>query len=52
MSRPRIVAVLRIKNVARWIRRTLESIRPLADAVVILDDGSTDETAFICRSWT
>jgi glycosyltransferase involved in cell wall biosynthesis len=41
---------MRVKNEARWIRRSIESIRPLCETVVVFDDNSTDETADICRS--
>lgn len=47
----KVVAVLRVKNVSRWFRRTLASIAPVVDAAIVLDDGSTDETPAICREF-
>lgn len=44
--------MLRIKNEQRWIARVLESILPLCDRIVVLDDHSTDETREICRSYS
>ena len=42
---PRIAAMLRVKNEGRWIKRVIESIKPLCDAgIFVLDDGSTDDT--------
>jgi Glycosyl transferase family 2/Methyltransferase domain len=47
---PRIAGMLRVKNEARWIKRVIESIKPLCDAGVwVLDDASTDETIPIMR---
>ncbi len=39
-----IVGMMRVKNEARWIRKSVESILRLCDRVVILDDHSTDGT--------
>lgn len=41
--------MMRIKNEARWIARSIASILPLCDRVFILDDHSTDDTVAICR---
>lgn len=38
------VGALRVKNEARWIRRSIESILPLCERVVVFDDHSTDTT--------
>jgi len=40
--------ITRIKNESRWIRRNLERTFQVASAVVIWDDGSTDDTERIC----
>jgi glycosyltransferase involved in cell wall biosynthesis len=42
--------MMRVKNEARWIGSALASVGGLADGVVILDDGSTDGTADVCRT--
>ena len=42
--------MLRVKNESRWIKRVLDSILPLCDAVVVLDDKSDDDTPHICAS--
>jgi glycosyltransferase involved in cell wall biosynthesis len=37
--------MLRVKNEARWIKRSIESIAPLCNAGIwVLDDNSTDDT--------
>lgn len=46
---PRIAAVLRVKNEARWIDRVIGSLGELCNAgVFVMDDGSNDDTAEIC----
>lgn len=42
------VAMLRVKNEARWMPEVLESILPLCTRVFVFDDHSTDETVTIC----
>jgi GT2 family glycosyltransferase len=47
---PRIAAMLRVKNEARWIRKVILSIKPLCNAgIFVMDDGSTDGTRLICE---
>jgi len=51
MDAPKIIATLRLKNEERWIRKTLESVSDICDEIVILDDGSTDNTIKICKEF-
>lgn len=48
-SRPVIAAVLIARDEARCILRCLESIRPWVDRMVVLDTGSSDDTAALAR---
>lgn len=41
-TRKQTVAQYRIRNEAKWLRRSLERTFQVADTVVIFDDGSTD----------
>ena len=50
MVDPVIVGAMRVKNEARWIRRSIESILPICSRVIVLDDHSTDQTAVIATS--
>jgi glycosyltransferase involved in cell wall biosynthesis len=45
----RLSVVIITKNEERHIRRCLESVREIADDVVVVDSGSTDGTEAICR---
>ena len=45
-----IVTIIRVKNEGKYIAHTLASLEGLGGKVVVLDDGSTDDTAAICRS--
>lgn len=47
---PRIICQMRIKNEERWLKDVLDQIALVADGIVILDDGSTDETPQICQA--
>lgn len=44
-----MIGLLRVKNEARWIKRCIESILPVCDNVLVLDDHSKDGTAEICE---
>lgn len=48
-NRPKIAAMLRVKNEARWIPEVLEALRPICFATMVLDDHSTDETAILAE---
>lgn len=52
-NRPRkqkLIAVYRVKNAARWMKRSLDSAAQFADGAVVLDTGSTDDTLKIAQS--
>ena len=51
MTETKIVAVYRIKNEEKWIEKSLESVLDISSEVVILDDGSTDDTLSICKKF-
>jgi glycosyltransferase involved in cell wall biosynthesis len=40
-----IVGIMRVKNEARWIERSIHSILPVCDRVLVFDDHSEDGTA-------
>jgi len=48
-ARPRIVCVMQLRNEARLLEGCLAHLRAHVDGFVLLDDGSTDETAHIAR---
>ena len=39
-----VVGAMRVKNEARWIERSIQSILPFCRTVFVFDDGSTDMT--------
>ena len=45
----KIVTVYRLKNEEKWIKKSLESVSSFCDSIVILDNGSTDNTLKICK---
>tara|TARA_B110001454_G_scaffold218234_1_gene245674 strand:- start:2562 stop:3314 length:753 start_codon:yes stop_codon:yes gene_type:complete len=51
MDFPKIVTIYRIKNESRWIKQSLEAVSEISDEIIILDDGSTDNTVEICKSF-
>jgi glycosyltransferase involved in cell wall biosynthesis len=48
---PKLTAGIRVKNGERWAQECLASLSRFVDAIVILDDGSTDATPDTCRSF-
>ncbi|MDO5667910.1 MAG: glycosyltransferase family 2 protein [Alcaligenaceae bacterium] len=51
-SKPTLAIAMIVKNEARLLAKCLESVAGLADEIVILDSGSTDETEAIARRYT
>ena len=45
-----MIGLLRVKNEARWIERSISSILPVCDRVLVMDDHSSDGTPDLCRS--
>ena len=39
-----IIGALRVRNEARWIERSLRSLLPICERIIVLDDHSTDGT--------
>ncbi len=46
-----VIGAMRIKNESQWIKRSIESQLGICDKVLVLDDGSTDDTRDIVRSF-
>jgi glycosyltransferase involved in cell wall biosynthesis len=44
-----IFGALRVRNESRWIKRVIQSIKPLCREILVLDDFSDDDTADICE---
>lgn len=51
MYEPTIIAMLRLKNEERWIKKTLETLSEICNGMVIVDDGSIDNTVKICETF-
>lgn len=45
----KIVLITMIRNESKIIRRMMETARPILDAIVVLDTGSTDNTIEVCK---
>ena len=51
MNDPKIVVMIAVKNGEPWISKTLKSASEVCKEIVVLDDGSTDNTLEICKSF-
>lgn len=49
--RPGVTLAMIVRNEAAKLRRCLESVRPAVDDIVVVDTGSTDETATIAQEF-
>ena len=50
-SRAVLTAILVVRDEAHCLERCLRSIAPIADEIVVIDSGSTDDTVAIARSF-
>jgi hypothetical protein len=47
----RVACMMRVKNEARWIKHTIDSVRELCGAdIYVMEDGSTDDTRAIAEA--
>ena len=47
----KVACMMRVKNEARWIQHTIDSVRDLCgDLIYVMEDGSTDDTRAICEA--
>ena len=47
----KVACMMRVKNEARWIKHTIDSVRELCgDLIYVMEDGSTDDTRAICEA--
>jgi len=44
------LGLLRVRNEARWIERSVRSLLPVCESILVMDDHSEDETAAICAA--
>ncbi len=49
-QQPKLVAAYRVKNARDFIEASLDATAKFADAIVVLDDGSTDGTSDLLRN--
>lgn len=49
---PTLSIAMIVKNEEKWLPRCLDSIREVADEIIIVDTGSTDETVTIAKCYT
>lgn len=43
-----VVGIMRVKNEGRWIEQSIQSILPVCDRVMVMDDHSVDDTLYVC----
>lgn len=48
-DRPRLTVAMIVRNAAACVRESLDSIRGIADEIVVLDTGSTDDTLAVAK---
>ena len=51
MNTPKITAIYRVKNEARFIEQSIKSVIDFCSEIIVLDDNSTDKTVEICSSF-
>ena len=51
MNRPKITAIYRVKNEARFIEQSIKSVVDLCSEIIVLDDNSIDNTTEICSGF-
>ena len=51
MNTPKITAIYRVKNEARFIEQSIKSVFDFCSEIIVLDDNSTDGTVEICSSF-
>ncbi|AZO93811.1 glycosyltransferase [Halocella sp. SP3-1] len=47
----KLLSMMRVKNEEEWLEESIISQLPLVDKLIILDDGSTDQTPEVCKSF-
>ena len=47
----KVACMMRVKNEDRWIKRVIDSVRPLCgDDIFVMEDGSSDDTAAVIEA--
>jgi SAM-dependent methyltransferase len=47
----KVACMMRVKNEGRWLKRVIESVRPLCgDNIFVMEDGSTDDTVGVIEA--
>ncbi len=50
-TRPKVTAAIRVRNGEFWAEECLADLSQYVDEIAVFDDGSTDRTVDICRSF-